>query len=100
VLDAETVYQATKAFSVQQWRSQGFMRLLNRMLFYASPPLQRYRILQRFYRLPQQLIERFYAAQLTWFDQLRILTGKPPVPVFSAFMAAIETGKELSSKQS
>lgn len=100
VLDADTVYQATKAFSVQQWRSQGFMRLLNRMLFYASPPLQRYRILQRFYKLPQQLIERFYAARLTRFDQLRILTGKPPVPVFSAFLAAIATGKELSSKQS
>ena len=100
VLDADTVYQATKAFSVQQWRSQGFMRLLNRMLFYASPPLQRYRILQRFYKLPQQSIERFYAARLTRFDQLRILTGKPPVPVFSAFLAAIATGKELSSKQS
>ncbi|SMP43715.1 lycopene beta-cyclase CrtY [Noviherbaspirillum suwonense] len=99
-LDAESVYQQTKAFSVQQWRRQGFMRLLNRMLFYASPPLQRYRILQRFYKLPQQLIERFYAARLTWFDQLRILTGKPPVPVLSAFRAAIETGKESSSKQS
>jgi len=94
------VYRATKTFSVQQWRRQGFMRLLNRMLFYASPPLQRYRILQRFYTLPQQLIERFYAAQLTWFDQLRILTGKPPVGMLPAFRAAIETGKELSSRQS
>ena len=100
VLDADTVYRATRKFSISQWRAQGFMRLLNRMLFYASPPLQRYRILQRFYRLPQQLIERFYAAQLTWLDRLRILTGKPPVSVLSAFRAAIETGKELSSKQS
>jgi lycopene beta-cyclase len=100
VLDADTVYRATRDFSVQQWRRQGFMRLLNRMLFHASPPLQRYRLLQRFYKLPQQLIERFYAARPTWFDQLRILTGKPPVPVFSAFRAALETGKESSSKQS
>ena len=99
-LDADTVYRTTKDFSVQQWRRQGFMRLLNRMLFFASPPLQRYRILQRFYKLPQQLIERFYAARPTWFDRLRILTGKPPVPVFSALRAALETGKELSSKQS
>ena len=99
-LDADSVYRTTKDFSVQQWRRQGFMRLLNRMLFFASPPLQRYRILQRFYKLPQQLIERFYAAQPTWVDRLRILTGKPPVPVLSAFRAAIETGKELSSKQS
>jgi lycopene beta-cyclase len=100
MLDADTVYRTAKDFSVQQWRRQGFMRLLNRMLFFASPPLQRYRILQRFYQLPQQLIERFYAARPTWFDRLRILTGKPPVPVFSAFKAALETGKELSSKQS
>lgn len=99
-LDADTVYQATRTFSVRQWRRQGFMRLLNRMLFYAAPPLQRYRVLQRFYKLPQQLIERFYAAQLTWLDRLRILTGKPPVPVLSAFRAAMQTGKEASSKQS
>ena len=99
-LDADAVYEATKSFSVQQWRRQGFMRLLNRMLFHAAPPLQRYRVLQRFYKLPQQLIERFYAAQLTWLDRLRILTGKPPVPVLSALRAAIQTGKEASSKQS
>ena len=99
-LDADTVYQATKTFSVRQWRRQGFMRLLNRMLFYAGHPMQRYRVLQRFYKLPQQLIERFYAAQLTWPDRLRILTGKPPVPVLSAFRAALQTGKETSSKQS
>lgn len=99
-LDADAVYEVTKSFSVQQWRRQGFMRLLNRMLFHAAPPLQRYRVLQRFYKLPQQLIERFYAAQLTWLDRLRILTGKPPVPVLSALRAAIQTGKEASSKQS
>lgn len=99
-LDADAVYRHISAFSVHEWRSQAFMRVLNRMLFHASLPSQRYRILQRFYKLPQQLIERFYAAQLTRFDQLRILTGKPPVPLVPALKAALATRKELSSKQS
>ena len=99
-LEAESVYRHVRAFSVRQWRSQVFMRLLNRMLFFASAPTQRYRLLQRFYKLPQQLIERFYAAQPTLFDKLRILSGKPPVPVLKAVKALCKTGKETSSKPS
>ena len=38
-------------------------------------------ILERFYRLPEPLIERFYAGRPTVGDRIRILTGKPPVPV-------------------
>jgi lycopene beta-cyclase len=80
-----------EAFSQRQWQEQGFMRLLNRMMFYAGDPAQRYRILERFYTLPQALIERFYAGQLTRLDRLRILSGKPPVPVLPALRAAIMT---------
>ena len=57
------------------------------MLFRAARPDQRYRILQRFYALDERLIERFYAARSSGYDRLRILTGKPPVPV----MAALKT---------
>ena len=85
---------------MQQWRSQRFLRLLNRMLFFASAPSQRYRLLQRFYKLPQKLIERFYAAQSTPFDKLRILSGKPPVPVLAAVKAMLNTGRRTSSKPS
>lgn len=99
-LEADAVYRHVRAFSVRQWRSQGFMRLLNRMLFFAGAPTQRYRLLQRFYTLPHQLIERFYAAQPTLFDKLRILSGKPPVPVLGAVKAMCKTGKEISSKPS
>jgi len=99
-LDRESVYRLTRRFSVQQWRSQGFMRLLNRMLFFAGAPLQRYRLLQRFYRLPQGLIERFYAAQPSLRDKLRILSGKPPVPVIAALQALFNIKKETSSKPS
>jgi len=63
------------------WRARGFYRLLNRMLFRAAAPDQRYRVLERFYRLPQPLIERFYAGEATLADKARILAGKPPVPI-------------------
>ncbi len=65
-------------------RQQGFYRLLNRMLFLAARPERRHLVLQRFYRLPQPLIERFYAGQTTPADIARILIGKPPVPVHRA----------------
>ncbi|MES2830464.1 MAG: lycopene beta-cyclase CrtY [Pseudomonadota bacterium] len=102
------IYRHIHQFSLRQWRSQRFMRLLNRMLFFASAPPQRYRLLQRFYRLPQNLIERFYAAQLFFVDKLRILLGKPPVPVMAAVRAMMDTKistninveKETSSKPS
>lgn len=65
-------------------KSERFLRLLNRMLFRAAKPEERYTVLQRFYGLNQGLIERFYAGQLTWRDKARILIGKPPVPVHKA----------------
>lgn len=62
-----------------------YFALLNRMLFRAADPLQRWKVFSKFYRRPEDLIFRFYAGELTKFDQIRILTGKPPVPVFRAF---------------
>lgn len=99
-LHADKVYQRIRHFSAYQWRGQRFLRALNRMLFFAGEPAQRYRVLQRFYTLPQQLIERFYAARLTRLDQLRILSGKPPVPVAAALRAICDLRKETSSKPS
>ena len=64
--------------------SESFLRLLNRMLFRAAKPEERYTVLQRFYGLNQGLIERFYAGKLKWYDKARILIGKPPVPVTKA----------------
>jgi len=71
-------------YLTQRWREGKFFRLLNRMMFYAVAPEHRYKILQRFYTLPEGLISRFYAGQLTWWDRVRILAGKPPVPVLKA----------------
>jgi lycopene beta-cyclase len=64
-----------------RWREQRIFRLLNRLLFLAAAPAERYRVLQHFYRLPEPIIERFYAGRLTGRDALRILSGTPPVPV-------------------
>ena len=66
------------------WIRERFLRLLNRMLFRAAKPEERYTVLQRFYGLNQGLIERFYAGKLKWYDKARILIGKPPVPVTKA----------------
>ena len=57
------------------------------MLFLAARPETRYRILQRFYGLPEPLIGRFYAAQSSALDKLRILAGKPPVSIVPALKA-------------
>ena len=52
--------------------------LLNWLLFCAYPPAERWHILERFYRLPEPTIERFYALQMTAADRARLLLGRPP----------------------
>jgi len=75
------------------WGARGFYRLLDRMLFRAARPEQRYKILERFYRLPQPLIERFYAAGSSTADKARILAGRPPVPIAAAMACLVEKGR-------
>ncbi|QCF27560.1 lycopene beta-cyclase CrtY [Hydrocarboniclastica marina] len=87
-MDAPAVFNATFNEAQQAWARQGFFRLLNRMLFLAGRPDQRWRVLQRFYGLSPGLIKRFYADRLTPADRLRIVTGKPPVPLGQAIRAA------------
>ena len=68
----------------KHYKSERFFRLLNRMLFRAAKADERYIVLQRFYGLNESLIERFYAGELRWVDKVRILIGKPPVPIIKA----------------
>ena len=65
-------------------KDQAYGRLLCRMLFRAAEPDQRFKVLQRFYGLRKELIERFYSNRLTGLDKIRILIGKPPVPLHKA----------------
>jgi len=83
-ITSATVRDCVEAHSKATWRRRRFQRLLNRMLFRACAPDQRYKVLARFYRLRPGLIQRFYAARLTRWDKARILIGKPPVPVSAA----------------
>ena len=71
------------------WTERRFFRLLNRMLFRAAEPNQSYKVLQHFYRLPPSVIARFYGARLTFLDKLRILSGRPPVPIGRAISALL-----------
>lgn len=72
------------------WQQRRFYQRLNRMLFRAAEPKRRYRVLEHFYRLPEPVIARFYAGRLTALDKLRILSGRPPVPVGRAMTALRE----------
>ena len=86
-LKAPALFAAIRAHAETQWRARRFYRSLNRMLFLAARPEKRYRVLRRFYGLPQPLIGRFYAADSSALDKLRILAGKPPVSIVPALKA-------------
>jgi lycopene beta-cyclase len=79
------------------WRATRFYRLLGRMLLRATEPSQRYRVLERFYRLPRPTIERLYAGRSTPADRRRILCGRPPVPVTRALAALLGEGRPLET---
>lgn len=79
------VYATTRAASVDLWQRSAYYRSLNRLLFIAAEPAQRYLVLKRFYHLRASLISRFYAGTSTRFDKLRTLVGKPPLSMYRAF---------------
>src|SRR5690606_30740959 len=83
-LSGAALVTLTRRHAAAAWRDGAYFRLLNRMLFRAGLPEQLYRVLERFYQLREPLIERFYAGVPTLADKLRLLVGKPPVPVRAA----------------
>lgn len=64
--------------ALEHERQARFCTLLNRLLFVAVAPEQRWRVLARFYRLPEATIRRFYAMNTTAGDRARIVCGRPP----------------------
>ncbi|WP_183933835.1 lycopene beta-cyclase CrtY [Sphingomicrobium lutaoense] len=89
-LQGEALAHAARRRARQAWRLGWFDRMLARMLFRAAAPEERYRMLEHFYRLPAGLISRFYAGRSSAADRLRILWGRPPVPVIRALRAIME----------
>lgn len=86
-LSADGLARLTRDHAARAWQGRGFYRLLDTMLFRAAEPTERYRVLERFYRLPEPLIGRFYAGATTLADKARILSGRPPVPIGRALAA-------------
>ena len=59
-------------------RQTRYCHLLNRLVFGLFAPEQRHHVFERFYRMPEATIRRFYASKLTAGDRARIIVGRPP----------------------
>ncbi|MES2754412.1 MAG: lycopene beta-cyclase CrtY [Pseudomonadota bacterium] len=81
------LHALTHDYARAAWRRRWFYRRLDAMLFRAAQPHERYKVLERFYRLSPALIRRFYAGRTTMADMARVVTGKPPVPLMHGFSA-------------
>lgn len=80
------------------WRTTRFHRRLATILFGAARPSRRWKLFARLYRLDEELIERFYAAETTRADRLRILCGKPPVSPLRAVRALLTSRPPLADE--
>ena len=78
------------------WRDTAFYRLLGTMLFGAADPAERYRVFERFYRLPENLVEHFYTGRSSLPEKARVLIGKPPVPIHRAIAALVSSSPPLT----
>ena len=73
------VFDADYHRMVREHRRQTrYALLLNRMMFQAFIPEHRYSPLERFYRLPESTILRFYSQTTTAWDRARVVVGRPP----------------------
>jgi lycopene beta-cyclase len=86
-LSAAGLHDLLHGFARRTWKARGFYRMLAAMLFKAAEPEERYKVLERFYKLDARLIARFYGGHSTLFDRARVLSGKPPVPIGRAVKA-------------
>jgi lycopene beta-cyclase len=77
---------ATRAVFGDEWRAFQrrhraqvlYARQLNRLLFTGFAERDMWCVFERFYRLPEDLIARFYALSLSVPDRARVLLGRPP----------------------
>ncbi|MCY4376125.1 MAG: lycopene beta-cyclase CrtY [Spirochaetaceae bacterium] len=75
---ADDLAAAVAAAASERRRRARFCHRLNRLLFRWYPPEARRGIFERFYRLPEATIARYYAMRLRPVDKARILGGRPP----------------------
>jgi lycopene beta-cyclase len=89
----EDFIRALKPVQTELKKQSQYLSLLNRMLFMAAQPSERWKIFHRFYHLNEDLIFRFYQGKLKFRDQARILIGRPPVPIYSALKSIFNPKK-------
>jgi lycopene beta-cyclase len=94
-IDSGSIAPWIRARVQRRWREQGLFRFLNRMLFLGAAPPERFRILQHFYRLPESVIDHFYAGHLSIGDAIRVLTGTPPIPIHRALRYVLPSSSRL-----
>ncbi len=76
---AAEVRQRLEELANQNRFQAKFSRFLNRLLYRAVSPSQRWQVFRRFYRvMPDSAIQRFYAHQFTRMDAVRMVVGRPP----------------------
>lgn len=84
----ERLHGALRELCRRHAKQARFAALLNRLLFRACDAPNRRNVLERFYRLPESTISRFYSLQTTAADRLRIVCGRPPEGLSLARAAA------------
>lgn len=89
---------ALSCLLASQRKQQRFLFLLTRMMFSLFEPERRFEVLEHFYRLPEPIIERFYAAELTGLDRTRLFLGAPPRGL--SLKRALALGRGLNTEQS
>ncbi len=95
-LTGEALHEKLIVRAAQRWRETSYYRMLDSMMFYGADTADRYKILERFYRLSPALISRFYAGRSRWTDKLRIISGKPPIPVGRGLGAILKSKRRKS----
>ena len=81
ITSSEKLRKIIKSFSYKIWQHQRFFRILNRIFFLAVPIDEQWKIIQKFYKLPEHIISSFYSCKLTFFDKIQILTCKPQISI-------------------
>jgi lycopene beta-cyclase len=74
----ELVSRAWPELLTEHRRQFRFCLLLNRLLYGAFAPEDRHHVIERFYRLPEPVLGRFYAMTMTARDRARVFCDKPP----------------------
>lgn len=94
-IELHAVRQTIANFRRERAGAVRFFCMLNRMMFMAAPPQERFRIFEHFYALPESTIQRFYAGNIQFHDTVRILCGRPPVRISAALRSMVSEGAML-----